>query len=150
MSQVLKFDSKEIDIRQARETDAGALARLVSELGYPTDEAVARERLTDISRAGDRVLVALLNSEVVGMVLLHRTRFIHRPADGRISTLVVSESCQGHGIGSRLIESAEAVFREWGCARVEVSSGAQRAAAHRFYERLGYAEQPKRFVKALE
>lgn len=49
----------------------------------------------------------------------------------------------------RLVETAEAVFREWGCERVEVTSGEKREAAHRFYNREGYIEQPKRFVKPL-
>lgn len=49
----------------------------------------------------------------------------------------------------RLVEAAESVFRNWGFGRVEVTSGAAREAAHRFYVRAGYSEQPKRFIKLL-
>lgn len=151
MTQIANFIIEEIDIRQADEADAEALAALVAERGfdYPTETSLVRERLSDLNRAGDHILVAVYDAKIIGMVLLHCTRFLHRLPDGRISALVVSETYPGHGIGARLVEAAEAVFRDWGCGRVEVSSGAAREAAHRFYIRAGYAEQPKRFIKLL-
>jgi GNAT superfamily N-acetyltransferase len=99
--------------------------------------------------AGDCILVAVYNSNVIGMALLHRTRFLHRPPDGRIVSLVISETYRSRGVGARLIEAAESVFRNSGCGRVEVTSGAAREAAHRFYVRAGYSEHPKRFIKIL-
>ncbi len=33
--------------------------------------------------------------------------------------------------------------------QIEVTSAAHRARAHSFYERLGYEERPKRFIKRL-
>lgn len=151
MTRTSKFGIEEINIRQADESDADALALLVADTGfdYPTEVSLVRERLTDLNRAGDCILVAVCKSKVIGMVLLHRTRFLHRPPDGRISSLVVADSYRGRGIGSRLVEAAELIFRQWGCGRVEVSSGAKREAAHKFYNREGYAEQPKRFIKLL-
>jgi len=83
------------------------------------------------------------------MILLHRRHFRHCPPDGRIVALVISESCRRRGIGAHFIEASESVFREWGCGRIEVSSGAAREAAHKFYLRAGYSEQPKRFIKLL-
>ncbi len=147
--EISSFTPEEMQIRRANESDADALALLAAELGYPTEASQARTRLIDINRAGDAVLVAAFNSKVVGMIVLHRTGFLHRPPDGRISTLVVFEEFRGFGIGARLVAAAEAVFREWGCERVEVTSGAKREAAHKFYNREGYIEQPKRFVKTL-
>lgn len=143
------FTPEEMQIRQADESDSDVLALLLAELGYPTETSQVRERLIDSNRVGDSVLVAVYNSKVVGMAVLHRTRFLHRPPDGRISTLVVFESYRSCCIGARLVEAAEAVFRESGCGRIEVTSGKQREAAHRFYNREGYIEQPKRFVKPL-
>ena len=138
---------EEVKIRQADESDAELPASLIAELGYPTETLQARERLIDINRAGDIVLVAAFNSKVVGMIVLHRIGFLHRSPDGRISTLVVFAEYHGFGIGARLVATAENIFREWGCERVEVTSGAKREAAHKFYNREGYIEQPKRFVK---
>ena len=147
--QIPEFNMEEVSIRRACQSDADALALLAGELGYPTEAPTARERLDDLTKAGDCLLVAIHDSKVIGMVLLHRTHFLHRPPDGRISTLVVSVHYRGRGIGARLVEAAESVFRKWGCERVEVSSGEKREAAHRFYNRAGYCEQPKRFIKVL-
>jgi GNAT superfamily N-acetyltransferase len=63
-------------------------------------------------------------------------------SDTNALTLLVAER-------GRLIEAAESVFRNLGCGRVEVTSGAAREAAHRFYVRAGYSEHPKRFIKIL-
>ncbi|HEX8289882.1 MAG TPA: GNAT family N-acetyltransferase [Pyrinomonadaceae bacterium] len=151
MMQASSFIKEEIKIRQADDSDANALAALVAERGfdYPTEISLVRQRLSDLIRAGDCILVAVYDSKVIGMALLHRTRFLHRTPDGRIVSLVISETYRGRGVGARLIEAAESVFRSWGCGRVEVTSGAAREAAHRFYMRAGYSEQPKRFIKLL-
>ncbi len=151
MTQTPNFVKEEIKIRQADDSDTNALALLVAERGfdYPTEISLVRERLNDLIRAGDRILVAVYDSKPIGMALLHRTHFLHRSPDGRIVSLVISEIYRGRGVGARLIEAAESVFRNWGCGRVEVTSGAAREAAHRFYIRAGYSEQPKRFIKLL-
>lgn len=83
------FTPEEMQIWQADESDSDALALLLAELSYPTEPSQASERLIDIKRASDSVLVADINSKVVGMVVLHRIKFLHRPPDGRISTLVM-------------------------------------------------------------
>jgi GNAT superfamily N-acetyltransferase len=151
MTQTSGFVKEEIKIRQADESDAEALALLVAERGfdYPTEISLVRERLSDLMSAGDFILVAVYDSKIIGMALLHRTHFLHRSPDGRIVSLVISETYRSRGIGARLIEAAESAFRNWGCGRVEVTSGAARAAAHKFYVRAGYSEQPKRFIKIL-
>ena len=149
MQEAADFTIKELRIRKADKSDGESLALLAAELGYPTTPSQARERLVEIKRAGDTVLVADCNAKVVGMIVLHRTRFLHREPDGRIATLVVSGSYRNFGIGAQLIEAAEVIFRDWGCERVEVTSGTQREAAHRFYQREGYFDTAKRFVKPL-
>jgi GNAT superfamily N-acetyltransferase len=151
MTRTSNFVKEELKIRQVDESDANALALLVAERGfdYPTEISLVRERLADLIGAGDCILVAIYDSKVIGMALLHRTRFLHRPPDGRIVSLVISEPFRSRGAGARLIEAAESVFRDWCCGRVEVTSGAAREAAHRFYVRAGYSEQSKRFIKLL-
>jgi GNAT superfamily N-acetyltransferase len=151
MTQTSNFANEEIKIREADESDAEALALLVAERGfdYPTGISLVRERFNDLIHAGDCILVAVYDSKVIGMALLHRTRFLHRQPDGRIVSLVISETYRSRGIGAHLIEVAESVFRNLGCGRVEVTSGAAREAAHRFYVRACYSEQPKRFIKLL-
>ena len=152
MTKISNFDIEILEIREAGEADSDALASLVAERGfdYPTENSLLRGRLKDLTAAGDRVLVADYDSEIIGMILLHRTRFLHRLTDGRISSLVVSEKYRSSGVGARLLDAAESVFRNWGCARIEVSSGIRRELAHKFYVRAGFSEQPKRFIKNLD
>lgn len=151
MTQTLNFVIEEMEIREANLADAGALSSLVAEhdFDYPTETPLVHERLRDLLGAGDRILVAVYDSKIIGMLLMHRTRFLHRPPDGRITSLVVSETHRSCSVGARLVEAAESIFRNWGCGRVEVSSGAKRKGAHKFYIRAGYSEQPKRFIKLL-
>lgn len=147
----MKKFSEEIKIRQAEESDSNELAVLLAEPGfdYPTEISFVKDRLTELLNAGDCILVAVLDSKIIGMALLHRTYFLHRRPDGRISSLVVSENYRSLGIGALLIKEAEKVFRHWNCGRIEVTSGSKREAAHKFYLREGFIEQPKRFVKLL-
>jgi GNAT superfamily N-acetyltransferase len=140
-----------IEIRKANEADFMGLAGLVAEkdFGYPTDAELLRKRLIDLLSSGDLILVAVYGIELVGMILLHQTRFLHRPPDGRIVSLVVAEKFRSEGIGALLIEEAEKNFKFWECGRIEVSSGIKREAAHRFYLREGFSEAPRRFIKII-
>ena len=140
---------EKIIIRDAILSDSPALAIIESQLSYPMEEALVRERMKELIEAGDRILVAEYDSEVIGMIVLHRTYFLHRPPDGRVSTLGVLDGYRNFGVGKMLLEEAERIFRELGCTRVEVTSGGQREDAHRFYIREGYTEYPKRFIKKL-
>lgn len=141
--------SSEINIRRAVPADAAALPELVAELGYPTGSQELQQRLDSLTAAGDQVLVAVRQEQVVGFVLLHRTYFLHRPPDGRVVTLVVTAEYRSQGIGNQLLRAAEQALIQLGCGRIEISSGARREAAHRFYLREGYIEQPKRFIKPV-
>ncbi|MCC3158397.1 GNAT family N-acetyltransferase [Hymenobacter sp. 15J16-1T3B] len=139
----------EVLFRPAAAADAEALAGLIGSIGYPTEAAVLRRRLAHLTAAGDQVLVADLQGRVVGYAHLHQMPFLHRAPDGRVVTLAVAEELRSQGLGRRLLQEAERVLREWGCGRVEITSGFSREAAHRFYLREGYQEQSKRFVKLL-
>lgn len=146
-----KLSLEEVKISFAEESDTDSLAKLVGEKGfdYPTEIGFVRERLAELLQNGDQILLAIYNAEIIGMAILHRTFFLHRFPDGRISSLVVAEEFRSFGIGSLLMKEAEKVFRQWNCGRIEVTSGAKREAAHKFYLLQGFTEQPKRFVKIL-
>ncbi|TYZ11858.1 GNAT family N-acetyltransferase [Hymenobacter lutimineralis] len=139
----------EVSIRPASSVDAEALANLVAELDYPTAPALLRTRLNELTAAGDQVLVAEYQAQVIGMVHLHRTPFLHRAPDGRIVTLGVLAAYRNQQIGAKLLAAAEHQFQQEGCGRVEVTSGFPREAAHRFYQRAGYEPQSRSFVKVL-
>ncbi|MGD8276557.1 MAG: GNAT family N-acetyltransferase [Gemmatimonadota bacterium] len=139
-------------VRPFRPGDEPAVARLLTELGLPTEAAAVRARLDTFG--GDpraHVLVAEQAERVIGVLGLHRVPLFHRVGDlARITVLVVADGHRGRGIGRSLVEAAERIAREARCWRVEVTSAMYLAPAHGFYERLGFAEKRRRFFKDLE
>jgi GNAT superfamily N-acetyltransferase len=137
-------------IRDAALEDCGDIASLLGELGYPATEQFAREQAARFgSRLDAKVLVAEIEAEVVGVLCVQIIPLFHLSEGlARITTLVVSSRFKRHGIGRRLVEHAEAFAWEYGCARIEITSGDHRSAAHAFYEAIGYEEVNRRFLKA--
>jgi GNAT superfamily N-acetyltransferase len=63
---------------------------------------------------------------------------------------VTTDSERSRGHGQRLLEHLEEEARAAGCDMIALSSGLQRADAHRFYERrMGYARLSFVFGKPL-
>jgi len=137
-------------IREAKPSDAARLAELIRELGHEIDEKQVRKNLAGLKKTGETPLVATLDKQIVGMCGIGRRVMINRPAPlGRITSLIVTEAAQGHGLGRMLVEAAEAWMRKEGCQLVEVTSNDRLAAAHAFYRHLGYERTSIRFAKAL-
>ncbi len=57
---------------------------------------------------------------------------------GIVEDVAVLRSCQGHGVGKAMMESALATCRSHKCYKMALSSNAVRTGAHRFYESLGF------------
>jgi GNAT superfamily N-acetyltransferase len=137
-------------IRDARPGDADAVARLLGQLGYPAEPPAIVSRLERLAIVGDRVVVAEVGEEVVGLAHLQVTPAIEydRPA-AKIGALVVDDSHRGEGIGRALVEALEAEARARGCALLFLTTSARRNDAHEFYRRVGLEETGKRFTKSL-
>jgi ribosomal protein S18 acetylase RimI-like enzyme len=139
-------------IRDATPQDAPRLVPLLAALGYPAEITTVVERLRHLGlRDPDgRVLVADLNSELLGFMTLHRTPTLHHPTDvGRITGIAVAGSERSRGVGRQLVEAAERHFTALGLCRIEVTSGPTHETAYGFYRRLGYLDHGLRFAKPL-
>lgn len=141
----------DVTIREARDSDAEAIASLLGELGYPTDATAVPRRLERMrAEGGQWALVAERDGKVVGTATVMVRHTISRDAaSGRVTTVVVSEAARSQGIGSALLARAEEICREAGCSALEVTSAEHRTRAHEFYLRLGFEERRKRFIKLL-
>jgi GNAT superfamily N-acetyltransferase len=137
-------------IRDAGHADAEAVARLLTQLGYPSDAAAVEARLERLQVVGDRVLVAELDGAVVGLAHLQVTPAIEldRPA-GKIGALVVDEAQHGRGIGRALVRELEAEARLRGCELLYLTTAERRAGAHGFYERIGLEHTGRRYSLTL-
>lgn len=136
-----------IHIRAAAPADAGSLARLSGELGYPADAETIARRLQDVvkNRAG-AVMVAEVDGQVAGWAHVLPQRRLEYDANAELAGLVVDESARGAGIGRALLRAAEAWAGEHGYPELVVRSNVIRERAHRFYLREGYAEKKRQVV----
>jgi GNAT superfamily N-acetyltransferase len=137
-------------IRDVRPDDAEAIAGLLTQLGYPTEPAAVERRLERLQVVGDRVVVAELDGQVVGLAHLQVTPAIERdrPA-AKLGALVVDEVHRGHGIGRALVEAAEAEARLRGCELLFLTTAERRDDAHAFYESLGLELTGRRYGRTL-
>lgn len=137
-------------IRRAQSDDFEAIRDLIAQLNYepPSDLGATLDRL--ILHPDEVLLVYEENYEVVAFLSLH---FIPQIAVGgdfaRISYFAVNDFARSTGIGRQLEAHVTELARERGCDRIEVHCHSRRTDAHRFYERQGYEESPKYFIKRL-
>ena len=141
----------EVTIRDARPSDAEALAGLVGQLGYPASaEAVAR-RLARLSASeADRAVVAELGGEVVGLACLHVSLSVaYDEPSAKLSAIVVDERHRRRGAGRALVRELESEARRRRCGLIFLTTAARRDDAHAFYERAGFQETGRRYAKQL-
>ena len=141
----------DIAIRHATVADSEPVARLVSELGYPTSASQMQRRLDAVLQDDDyHTLVASNGEGVVGFV---GTRVGPLYEDdgyyGQIMALAVAPAYQRRGVGRRLMQAAESALVAAGARQVVVTSGNHRTDAHAFYERCGYSFTGRRYRKSL-
>ncbi len=137
-----------IEIRDARDADADALSPLMEQLMHqPTTPAQIRSRLRRLAASGvDRVFIAQVEGRVVGFAGVTYAWLFHADLPtARLMSIVVDEGCRGQGIGRRLVEASIDQARAWGCDRLELTSRLERAAAHSFYESVGFSHVSKKF-----
>jgi GNAT superfamily N-acetyltransferase len=139
----------DVAVRIAEPRDSARIAELLEQLGYPMHPAVIQEKLSSLAEGPiDRILVAEIGGQVVGVTSFHITPLLHEEREaGRVTALVVDREFRGHGIGTLLLYAAEEWAWSCGCTRVEVTSGDHRPDAHRFYESRGYRCDERRFLK---
>jgi GNAT superfamily N-acetyltransferase len=137
-------------IRDAGSEDAPAIAGLLTQLGYPSEEEAVESRLDRLRIVGDRIAVAELDGAVVGLAHLQVTPAIERdrPA-AKIGALVVDQGHRGLGIGRALVGAMEAEARLRGCELLYLTTSELRDDAHAFYERVGLEHTGRRYGSTL-
>lgn len=131
-----------VAVRSVTPADAGGLARLLTQLGYPSTEEDVLIRLEYwTAEPHSEVLVADHDDRPVGCLSVHAVPYFERTGRwARIESVVVDEALRGTGVGKALLQAAEALAEGWGCLAVEVTSSRHRTGAHAFYQRNGYTD----------
>ena len=140
-----------VAIRDAVDGDAPAIAELLAELGYPSEPGAVRARMANMRGDGNQwILIAEVDGEAVGMATIIIRHVINRDEPfGRLASVVVRDSWRSRGIGAAMLARTEEICRDAGCSAIEVTSAESRTRAHSFYERHGFEERPRRFIKQL-
>ncbi len=140
-----------LTIRDAKLSDAPALAALMCELGYETTSAEMSQRLKSIlSDPRYGTFVAEIDNEIRGMIgTLTHASHEHNDLSGKILALVVSGKRRQSGVGRALVAAAEKDFASRNITRITLTTRFEREEAHQFYEALGYLRTGFRFSKNL-
>jgi ribosomal protein S18 acetylase RimI-like enzyme len=104
--------------QSAQSLDAGALNELVA---WP----------------GNRVLVARVDGEIVGVLTLVMFP-IPTGLRAWVEDVIVDEAARGRGVGAALTQEAVRLANADGARTVDLTSRPSREAANRLYERLGF------------
>jgi GNAT superfamily N-acetyltransferase len=130
--------NKILNIREAKKTDAVALAALSGELGYPTTLAEIESRFDKLSAKSDNgIYIAELDS-IVGWIHVSVIQSLESNPFVEICGLVVAESHRGTGIGTRLVAMAESWAQEKGYNHIRVRTNVLREETRRFYRQVGF------------
>ena len=127
-------------VREATEEIQAALVRLLPQLNptLPVPDMARLKRL--VADPAVTLLVAKDGEDIVGTttVIVYTTPFWIK---ARLDEVVVDVDARGKGVGEALVKAALDVGRAKGAQVAELQSGRgeMRQAAHRLYERLGFA-----------
>lgn len=129
----------QVTTRPARISDAEAVARLTTQLGYVVETRRVEDRLSRLlARPDQQFLIAEHDGRPIGWIHMLIVEYVETGAFVTIGGLVVDREYRGQGIGRRLLSEAEQWTAQQGCAIVRLWSSATRTEAHRFYEHVGY------------
>jgi N-acetylglutamate synthase-like GNAT family acetyltransferase len=140
-----------MEYRPASPEDAGRVAELLEQLGYPASRKAVTRRLQALAASRhDVVWVADRDGTVVGLVALHVSCSLEHDGDvAKVSAIVVDEAARRQGVGEELMALAEREARRRGCVLLFLTTAERRKEAHTFYRGLGFEETGRRFAKGL-
>ena len=144
-------------VRDAHVRDWPAVASLLVELGRDVPESATTNPSHVIHFGGHLArrecvtLVADAGSSVLGFLdMEYRQRLGHHRPQAWVNDLVVTETARSRGVGKALLDRAEELSRRRGCFRMSLETATWRDRTHAFYEREGWIDYGKWFIKVLD
>ena len=147
-------------IRLAIQSDARAITEVLQSLKeyprYRQDalDVLEKKILTNLRTAfGRTVFVALLESRVIGFIVVHWFVPLTAPLEGFVSNLFVHAEFSNFGAGTALLEAVNVEARAKGCSRLALNNWRDKISFQRgFYAKHGFVEKPlsARFVLQFE
>ncbi|WBO21575.1 GNAT family N-acetyltransferase [Sphingomonas abietis] len=137
-----------LTIRQARASDAEAVGRLLSTVGFEGDASGARKAIASANARKEPILVAE-RADVIGILAWTVIADVLAGAVGRISVVVVDEHDRRDGVGKALYEAVVEEFGKRKVGLIEGMSDIEIRNANGFLRALGLRQVSYRFVARI-
>jgi GNAT superfamily N-acetyltransferase len=121
------------------------LVQLRTHLDRPTFDAILAAAVPQ----GLTYTAALVDDRCVGLAGWRVVDTTHVVRKLYVDDLVTDAAFRSHGIGAALLDHLEARGAALGCRFLELDSGVQRDAAHRFYRREGMRADSLHFRRPI-
>ena len=140
-----------MSIRIANVNDAASIVSLLDQLGYPTETEQLTDKIVRLINHPDEKLIVFDDGSVKAVMSIHFTPQLALDGDfAIISYFAVDEKARSEGIGRQMEDYCTKLAKDRNCDRIQVHCHIRRTEAHRFYERQGYQESRKYFIKSLK
>ncbi|QII87168.1 GNAT family N-acetyltransferase [Bordetella hinzii] len=141
------MEKASITIAQTADTELQeAFARLLPQLSRSAAPLTAAQLQEIVTTPGNDVFVARVQGRIVGTLTLVHFR-IPTGVRAWIEDVVVDGQTRGSGAGQALVLAAVARARELGARTLDLTSNPAREAAHRLYEKTGFALRDTRVYR---
>jgi ribosomal protein S18 acetylase RimI-like enzyme len=131
-----------IDDVRIRHADSSDLRGLEWEGEYRRYRRLYQKAMQEVVHNRRVILVAESNGKLVGQIFvqltIHRQDFKRNTESGYLHAFRVRPQYRNRGIGTRLLQSAEAALYELGFERAVIAASVDNHGARRLYERQGY------------
>lgn len=102
------------------------------------EEAFSKQQISYLLLDYNTVnLVARIGGELAGFIIA-RIDLVRNHSFGHIMTIDVAPSCRRMGVGQRLMEETEVIFKQKGAEEIRLEVREGNVAAIALYEKLGY------------
>lgn len=134
-------------VKEYSEELLAAMQSLIPQLTSSVGE-IQEQVIKDIVAANNtHLFVVKVNDDKIIGALTLVVFTIPTSKKAYIEDVVLDATCQGKGIGRKLMEEAIRVAKEKGVSRIELTSSPSRVAANKLYQSLGFKVRETNFYR---
>ncbi len=139
-----------IHIRPTREEDAGSVATLLTELGFPFTEDVIRAQIRKmLSGDVETAFVAIMDDTIIGGAVVEIAHSGDEEVLARLPVLAVHADFRRHHVGEKLMLSVTEYAHSHQCCAIEVTAMDDTSENMSFYTDRGFVRQGRYLRKNL-
>lgn len=136
-------------VRQAKVDDFESVYLLVNQLQEKVfDKEKQRNIYLENLKTNNCIyLLAIDVDNIIGFLSCHFQKQLHHSGEvGEIVEMIVEKTHRNMGIGEKLVTEIIKIAKNRDSALLEVTSNKRRVAAHRFYQKVGFAASHEKFT----